>query len=166
MKAIECNLLNAPTQYIAHQCNCTSRGSAGLARQIFDAYPEAEYKLVPIEMAIRFGMTSPKTGKPERIPNSPGSISVHGRVINCYAQRFPGHPRGGDISTMRLKWFRQCLWSISKIPGIQSVAFPYKIGCGLAGGNWENDYYPLLERFNSYCESVGIEVILCKRKGD
>ena len=106
MKIIECNLLDADVQYIAHQCNCCSQG----AKAIFDKYPDAAY--------------------PNQMKRNPGAISVHDdRIINCYAQ-----------------------W----------VAFPYKIGCGLAGGNWDVDYYPLLERFDSYCQSVGIEVILCK----
>ena len=143
MKTIKCSLLDAPTRYIAHQCNCCSQKAKGLAKSIFDKYPDASY--------------------PKQMQRNPGAISVHNdRVINCYAQWVPGKPVQNDTAEMRLDWFHQCLSCITRIPGIQSIAFPYQIGCGLAGGNWDVDYYPLLERFNSYCQSIGIEVILCK----
>jgi len=38
---------------------------------------------------------------------------------------------------MRLQWFKQCLAEIEKvIRDTDVVAFPYNIGCGLAGGDW------------------------------
>ena len=142
MKTIRCSLLDADIQYIAHQCNCCSQNAKGLAKAIFDKYPDAAY--------------------PKQMRRDPGAISVHNRVINCYSQWVPGKPVENDTAEMRLEWFKQCLWRITKIPGIHSVALPFGIGCGLAGGNWESDYSPLLYRFDSYCQSVGIEVILCK----
>jgi len=146
MKVVECSLLDAPTQYIAHQCNCISQGAAGLAKQIFAKFPDAAY--------------------PNQRVRNPGTISVHNdRVINCYAQWVPGKPVENDTQAMRLQWLRQCLWAMTRIPGIQSVAFPYRIGCGLAGGNWERDYLPLMERFSAYCNTMGIEVVICKFTG-
>lgn len=144
MRIIECDLLDAPTQYIAHQCNCCSRGAAGIAKQIFERFPDAAY--------------------PRQRVRDPGTISVHSnRVINCYAQLVPGKPCKNDTAEMRLRWFRQCLFAITKIEGIRSVALPFGIGCGLAGGNWNREYIPLLTRFDIYCQSKGIEVIMCRR---
>lgn len=40
------------------------------------------------------------------------------------------------------------------------VAFPYQIGCGLAGGNWSRDYLPLLEWFAERAAARGIKTIL------
>ena len=42
--------------------------------------------------------------------------------------------------------FKKCLAAIAKLPGVRSVAFPYKIGCGLGGGNWV-EYRAALEEF-------------------
>ena len=28
---------------------------------------------------------------------------------------------------------------------LNSVAIPYKMGCGLAGGDWDNEIYPIIE---------------------
>ena len=36
----------------------------------------------------------------------------------------------------REEWFRYCLGLIDKVDGVKSVALPWQIGCGLAGGDW------------------------------
>ena len=43
-------------------------------------------------------------------------------------------------------WFPQCLENLGKKEKYQNLAFPYKIGCGLAGGNWDH-YLPMIEDF-------------------
>lgn len=45
-----------------------------------------------------------------------------------------------------MKWFRQCFDSFAQsLPSKEiSIAMPFAIGCGMAGGQWERDYYPLL----------------------
>ena len=35
------SILEANTKYIAHQCNCITSHSAGIAKRIFDKYPYA-----------------------------------------------------------------------------------------------------------------------------
>jgi hypothetical protein len=40
------DLLGAPEQWIAHQCNCRSRGARGLAKHLFGRFPHANvYKV-------------------------------------------------------------------------------------------------------------------------
>ena len=64
-----------------------------------------------------------------------------------YAQLFPGKPKNGDTYEQRKKWFSVCLQKIGKAKGIEkSIAFPYKIGCGLAGGDW-TDYLRMIKKF-------------------
>ena len=61
---------------------------------------------------------------------------------------------------MRLAWFEKCLLELSqyiKILNIDSVAFPYGIGCGLAGG----DYYRVLEQWS---KSIVQKVYIVKMK--
>lgn len=64
------------------------------------------------------------------------------------AQFDKGKPKnnGFDSSSQREEWFHQCMLSIIKLEGVKSIAFPYQIGCGLAGGNWEN-YYKMITKF-------------------
>ena len=65
------------------------------------------------------------------------------RVINIYGQHAPSPPsaRGLDSEEARLAHFRRALMRLTPYllatrKGEISVAFPYKVGCGLARGNW------------------------------
>jgi hypothetical protein len=51
-----------------------------------------------------------------------------------------------DDEKQRLKWFKATLKQIAQLPELESVAFPYQIGCGLAGGDWKQ-YRAALEEF-------------------
>lgn len=119
------DLLTVETQYIAHQCNCTTKYGKGLSAALFAKCPYAD------------------TYNKRQQPSAPGTIEVFGDgltrrfVINIYAQYGPGHPRSsGDSAAQRLEWFSQCLEQIELIGGLQEIAFPWNIGCGLAGGRW------------------------------
>ncbi len=141
---VEGNLLDSGKQYIAHQCNCILRGNGvggGLYAQIVKRYPHADVyaQASPTKMSKR------------------GSIIVRAdengenKVISMFSQTFPGKANTtDDTKDLRKQWFISCIESIFKIEGITEVAFPYLIGCGLAGGDWE-DYETLL---NFYAEQV------------
>jgi len=150
------DLLAADEEFIVHQCNCVFAGSAqGVAEAIFAAFPIADvYK----ERA---------TGS--RPVDVPGTVSVHGRIVNLYGQLLPGRPAddapsGGwpgtaryvgaaaaaeDTRAARFRWFEACIMALPRaLPGEggHSLAFPARIGCGLAGGRWPQ-YLMLLRRF-------------------
>lgn len=147
------SLLDCNAQYIAHQTNCTSRGAAGLARALFKMHPYADTYCT-------------------RAQNSePGTIHISGDgksqrlVINMYAQYYPGAAKiSGNIDTAeaRLCYFKSCLESISSIEDIKCIAFPYGIGCGLAGGSWST-YYEILSEFANRAESADVKVLLIKQ---
>jgi len=128
-----------------HQTNCRTNYALGLAKLIFKKWPHADcYK--------------------ERIPgwvkgrsySVPGSIDVRGGVpgqrgiINLMGQDAPGKREkavkkaqegdggGAPLSSkqQREQWFAAAVQKIALIPGITSVAFPFQVGCGLAGGDW------------------------------
>jgi len=141
-------LRNTAAQYIAHQCNCVSQGAKGLARAIFSAFPQANNyhgkQRVPGTISIH--------------PDVPGGPSP--TIINMFAQRHPGgDPKGVEGQFTRQMWFLECLQRISEIPGIRSIAFPWGIGCGLAGGDW-TIYQGIIEKWA--LDHPGIKVMLCK----
>jgi len=152
-KIINGNLLDSDCQYIAHQCNCYSRRGAGLASAIFKAFPWADVY----------------SNRSERENDSAlfGSITVYGDpeqdqryVINIYAQLKPGKPSPGrDSADSRLDAFSKALDQIAALPKLKSIGFPYGIGCGLAGGDW-NEYETLLENFAKRVGERGISVVL------
>ena len=139
------NLFDSQTKNIAHQTNCVTNRSAHLAASMFARYPYADVY----------------TGR--KIPNVPGTIVVCGNgndqrfVINMMAQFYPGKPRFPNSSKdgydVRCKYFYSCLKEIATIPYLESIAFPWGIGCGAAGGNWEY-YHGLIDRFAKYIDNL------------
>lgn len=138
------NILNSNEKYIIHQCNCITNNAFGLAEAIFTKYTYAdEYK----------------NRKKYSIP---GTISIKGDgnefryIINAFAQFSPGKPSLNESKENRLQWFKECLDKIEKIENLESIAFPYKIGCGYGGGDW-NEYIKVIEDFS---ENSSIKVVI------
>jgi O-acetyl-ADP-ribose deacetylase (regulator of RNase III) len=134
------NLLDADTKYIAHQANCITSRALGLAHNIFLKWPTANI----YSSRTKFHHDSPGTIKITENHTGPN-------IIHMFGQYGPGKPRGGQNSRtdgyqLRKQWFFQCLRAIMSIGALESIAFPYGIGCGLAGGHW-GDYSAMLEFF-------------------
>jgi O-acetyl-ADP-ribose deacetylase (regulator of RNase III) len=155
IEIISGDILFAKEKYIAHQCNCVSKNAGGVAWAIFDKYPYSNVYANRIE------------------PSKMGTIDIRGNdidqryIINMFAQYMPGTPIDStsifDSANIREKSFYHCLLRIVKIPDLHSIAFPYKIGCGLAGGNWTN-YLGNLNNFSEHKQNV--RVVIYKRDED
>lgn len=153
LEIIAGSLLESECQYTAHQCNCYLTRSAGLATTVFKAFPWADVY----------------SNRHQRGNDATlfGSITIHGnpqlnqrQIINIYGQLYPGKPSPGrDSIAARLAAFRDAFARIAQIPKLTSIGFPYGIGCGLAGGDW-NEYQKLLDRFAEQVSVNGVSVIL------
>ena len=133
LKVIEGDLFDSTEQYLCHQCNVISQRAAHLAQSVFNRFPYSNI------YAERDG-SGPKPGQ------ELGDIIIRGNgknerlIINMLAQFYPGKtkypnsPKDG-IAT-RKSAFQMCLNKITDIPALQSIAFPFGIGCGAAGGDW------------------------------
>lgn len=132
------NILDIDYQVIAQQCNCTSKIAKGLSATLAQKFPNADFY----------------TNRTR--PSTPGTVELRyiGRDENnkprwiaaLYAQYRPGKASEGDTREDRLGWFKSCLDKIVDYKNFRNITFPYKIGCGLAGGDWE-DYKRILEDF-------------------
>lgn len=115
-------------QIIVQQCNCQSKKGKGLSKDISAKFPFADFYSSREKDSI------------------PGTIEVRGDrkenerfVMALYAQKGPGKPKENDNAESREEWFAKCLDRIPrKYKKLKSIAFPHGIGCGLAGGKWEN----------------------------
>lgn len=130
MQVVQGDLLDfaTPFSFIAHQCNCKSNTPKNLSKQIFTKFPRANiYK--------------------RDVKRTPGTIIVRGSVINMLSQNHFGKAYGNpDTYEMRRQWLRSCLQQILAIPTIKVVYFPWGLGCGLAGDNWD-EVRPIIEEF-------------------
>jgi O-acetyl-ADP-ribose deacetylase (regulator of RNase III) len=150
------DLLYATEPYICHQCNCTSVGNAaGIARVIFDTFPFADiYK-------DRDGIDTPGT---IAVAKTPGGAAPS--VVNILGQFYPGglayENSSIDGRQARRKYFKLALWEMAKTLKGRSFAFPWRIGCGIAGGDW-GDYLGILKSFESYIDG---DVTIYRLPGD
>lgn len=137
-------IFNSKEKYIAQQCNCLTKRAAHLSLDIFTKYPYANiYKDRIIDNHI----------------DKPGNIIIRGNgkdkryIINMLGQYYPGivkYPNSKlDGFKARTDYFFSCLQKISEIDNLKSIAFPYGIGCGAAGGDWEL-YYKLINKFYEF----------------
>lgn len=141
---IQGNLLDADTEYIVQQNCCTAIKASGLSQNISNKWDHIN----PYKNRKNFK----RNWSVAEDRSTPGSITVYQidddkplkGVICAFAQYCHGKPGSykdplniniNDSADDRLNYFIQCLNSIKDL-NPKSVGFPYKIGCGLAGGSW------------------------------
>lgn len=150
---IQGNILDSvskiPNSFICHQCNCQTKTgiAAGLAKDVFDRFPESNcYK--------------------SNVTRIPGTISIVPiaqkgcGVVNLFAQDGYGSEANRKEKKQRLVWFKECLNRLGELPEVQTVSFPYKIGCGLAGGEWDQ-YDGLIREFAARNPSKVVYIWKC-----
>lgn len=165
MKTITGDLLESTDKYIVHQTNCVTTSGAGLAHFIFKKYPYSDV----------YSTRSEKDCSLYSLRDNPGSITISGNgqderyIVNLMGQLYPGgswDDMPEDNEEMRHKFFHKALGRLAKVPNLDTVAFPYKIGCGIAGGNWEW-YSNMIEKFSKHVyDNQGALVTIYQREGD
>lgn len=124
---IKGNLLDSDCNFICHQVNCQGKMGSGVAKQIRDRWPEVYSNYARV-------VNSKMLGKVQILYIEDANIPFQ-CVVNMFAQEYYGY--NGDRYT-GYDAFWNCLNELkSKMPKGATVAFPYKIGCGLGGANWE-----------------------------
>jgi len=108
---------------VIHGCNCFNTMGKGIAKQIKEKFPEAY-------------QSDLKTLKGDR--NKLGNYSFYSYdnfyIINAYTQYFY---HGVEV-LVEYKALESVFKKLKKDFGNKKLRFAYpKIGCGLAGGNWE-----------------------------
>ena len=155
VKVVIGNLFDSDAQYICHQCNCLTKKGKYIAKDIFDKFKYANVYETREECHWKDAR------------DRPGTITVCGNgkderyVINMFGQYFPGIPRFPNSTVdgyeKRKEYFKQCLQAIAD-EDIDSIAFPWKIGCGAAGGGWDE----YLKMIGVLADSIDGEVFICR----
>lgn len=141
------DLLQATETVIAHQVNCHG-AIGGLACYVFNKWPYAENDYMQL-----IQRTSPwallglaqLTGQ-----QKDGHI-----ICNLYGQYHPG----ADYRPEALEMALTILAQQAKAMG-WSVALPYKLSCGICGGDWD-EVLEIIER-----TMEGVECVIYQREGD
>ena len=175
MKVQTADLFDVQADCIAQQCNCVTIKPHGLSASIASKYAYGDL------YGKRTGKTANRANPASQ--DTPGTCilarppcDVIGPVVACLmGQIAPGKPGSWskkynvppdkDNAICRLKYFKSALNELAEAcqkEGWKLVAFPYSIGCGLAGGSW-SDYSTMLEDFSRDVSVFGVSVVVCKR---
>lgn len=151
---VQCDLLNATTDIIAHQVNCMGVMGSGVAAQIRERFPEV---YVRYRNVCRYSEPDVLLGMAQyvAIPGSSDETRPHG-VVNLFSQKTYGR----YVVQTNYRAFRESLRVMKNIMyhrGYQSVALPYRIGCVRGGGDW-NRVLRIIEK-----ELSDYEVFLCEK---
>lgn len=148
MNIIEENLdlLKSDTDLIAHQVNCLGVMGAGVAAQIKAKYPEV-YKSYK-DQCITYEFSQDYLL---------GRCFIFNKVANLFGQNEPTIQwRATDYEAIyeSLESLRDQMIETGKT----SVSFPYKMSCGLAGGDWD----VILAMIKSVFKSTNFTIKICK----
>lgn len=136
------NLFEADTDIIAHQVNCLGVWGAGVARQMKARYPLAYEKYVDF---VKGTLGIFLLGNSQKVSIAESSVKPN-TIVNIFGQYDYGHnKRYTDYTAIERGLER--LHDYAKMTN-KTVAIPYKIGCGLGGGQWEK-VKSLIEKYFS-----------------
>lgn len=118
------DILDSDAKAICHQVNCCGVMGAGLARQIASRFPEVKSQY----QKHCFGKHKPNlSGTVLAVPVSDGQY-----ILNIFGQVYYGTDRRyTDYDALRT-----ALSTIQEYFRGHTIAIPFKMGCGLAGGDW------------------------------
>ena len=125
---IKGSILDAPQKYIAHGVNCQNVIGSGVAKVLFEKYPDVKNSY------HKYCTYNEHKSKKSLLGECTLAVSDDGKVIifNCFTQENYGYNGKKYVSYDAIY---KCFYNLSKKLHKKQIAIP-KIGCGLAGGNW------------------------------
>jgi len=141
IKIIDGNILEAKENIIGHSCNCMGVMGSGLAKQIRNKYPKVFKDYQTYLTNIKFSIQA--LGKCQIVKAEENKY-----IANLFGQ----YKYGRDKQYTDYTALEEALFSlkVSAKDHNKSVAIPFNIGCGLAGGSWEVVYKIIEEVFSDY----------------
>lgn len=125
MQILQGNILDVTEGIICHQVNCKGVFGAGLALQIREKYPVVYQKYIDWYNHDYWSL-----GVVQLVTISPAL-----RVCNLAGQ----YSYGRDKQYTNYEALRVGFKALANLAGRDNakIYIPYKMGCGLAGGNWD-----------------------------
>ena len=166
VKIIEGDLLKLREfDAIAHQVNCLTVKPHGFSKQVADKYPWGDIYSKRIPEGKRNLAVKSDRGVPGTIQIFK-STTVNSPAIVCLLSQWDFGSTGQsrrcippykDTAENRLMWFGQCF---DHIKDVKILGLPYKIGCGLAGGDCSL-YFKMI---CAYARKSSVQIIVVKLK--
>lgn len=124
IKIINNNILNCNEEIIVHQVNCQGIMGAGVARQLSDKYKglEENYNL----------FCNSKDYAYNKLQGEVFKVNIDNKTICNMFSQMPDFKTDYEAMKKALTKIKDMAKDLKL-----SVCMPYKIGCGIANGNWE-----------------------------
>ena len=133
------NLLESDCDYICQQVNCQGKMNSGIAKQIREKWPVGyQNYMAKCNFSHPSGYIRPELllGDIQIVGlwDDYNETKFHQSVINMYSQLNYGYD-GRRYTSYDAFW--NCVNLIKQsVPTDKKIGFPYNIGCGLGGANW------------------------------
>lgn len=153
IKVINGDLLKSDAKIICHQVNCQGVMGSGLAKQIRAKYPHVYTKYKELCNEVKnskdlLGIAQTISSSPEGLGD--GSIfDVFPTIVNVFGQNYYGsNGVYTDYNALEVAFKKIAVMPFVKNNWYNAtIAMPFNIGCGLAGGSWDIVYNMLQKEF-------------------
>ena len=127
-KYIKGDVTKTELKYLAHGCNCSNAMVSGVARAIYEAFPEVKEKYHAYASQYEYSNYAKK-----QLLGEIQSVKSRDKIIyNLFTQLNYGYDGKRYVDYVALL---KCFISLTEALEGQIIAIP-KIGSGLAGGSW------------------------------
>lgn len=128
------NIIDAKEQIIAHQVNCKGVMGRGVAKAIKNKYPNV------YEEYCKYCLSESNS------KNLLGSVQyvILPKEKKIIANLFAQDEYGYNKTYTNYDYLEMCFYSLAR-KCRAPIAIPYKIGCGLDGGDWDI-VYPMIKK--------------------
>lgn len=130
MNYIKGNLFDSKADVLCHQVNLYGVMGGGIAAEVKEKFPNAYIRYKNFCSDYKFSETM--LGVSLIVPTDENQSQY---IANCFCQ----NDFSQDGCLTNYEKMRECFIYVTKWMKqnkMKTVAFPYKIGCGIAGGDW------------------------------
>lgn len=148
----QCDIMESDSKIVVHQVNCKGVMGSGLALQIKKRWPIV-FEMYR-NMCSTWDSDKPLLGQCLIVPTFQKTGPEY--VANLFGQDGYGRNKQyTDYDALKLAFYN--LHNGIKRLGLSEIAFPYKIGCGLGGGDWDVVLQMIKDEFDD------VQIIICRK---
>ena len=144
IKTVNGDLLQSNLPLIAHQTNCLGVMGAGIAKAIKNKWSIVYTQY--IDKCRHYNYSKDLLGKCQVCVTEDEPIKFVANLFGEYSfteSVAPFENRHTDYDALKKSLLH--LKAICENTEITKIGIPYKLGCGLAGGDWDGVVYPMLQ---------------------
>ena len=165
IREVNGNLLTYPGLHvIGHQTNCLGVMGGGIAKQIKAKYPlvyQNYYKLCRASKGKNLLGTVQFLKADDGLQYIANMFGEYSFCESVAPYEDGGRPRHTDYDALKECLERLHIWMEKN--DIFTAGIPYKLGCGLAGGDWDGVVYPMIKK--EFEDDKNITLFIVKYNG-